>query len=48
MSSYELLLDRVGSQTHLLNFWNDLSDVEKDSLAKQVVLHDYSKLFVLL
>lgn len=48
MSSYELLLDRVGSQTHLLNFWNDLSDVEKDSLAKQVALHDYSKLFVLL
>ncbi|PIO73598.1 hypothetical protein TELCIR_04432 [Teladorsagia circumcincta] len=35
--SYEELLERVGTQKHLLHFWNELSDDEKKSLAKQAI-----------
>ncbi|KAK5971391.1 UDP-N-acetylhexosamine pyrophosphorylase isoform b [Trichostrongylus colubriformis] len=34
--SYEYLLERVGTQKHLLHFWNELSDDDKRSLAKQI------------
>lgn len=41
MASYDLLMERVGSQKHLLNFWNDLSEKEKNALAKQIESIDF-------
>lgn len=41
MPSYEELLKRVGSQKHLLSFWDELSDAEKDALAKQIEAIDF-------
>ncbi|KAK6055714.1 hypothetical protein COOONC_06781 [Cooperia oncophora] len=34
--SYEVLLERVGSQKHLLQFWDELTEDERESLAKQI------------
>uniref|UniRef100_A0A7I5EAU0 UDP-N-acetylglucosamine diphosphorylase n=2 Tax=Haemonchus contortus TaxID=6289 RepID=A0A7I5EAU0_HAECO len=34
--SYEALLERVGSQKHLLQFWDELNDDQRESLAKQI------------
>ncbi|VDL64636.1 unnamed protein product [Nippostrongylus brasiliensis] len=41
MASYEVLLERVGSQKHLLNFWSELNDDEKAALVKQIDSIDF-------
>ncbi|KJH50058.1 hypothetical protein DICVIV_03779 [Dictyocaulus viviparus] len=41
MASYDLLLERVGSQKHLLRFWNELSECEKELLAQQINSIDF-------
>ncbi|KAL6738779.1 hypothetical protein Aduo_012291 [Ancylostoma duodenale] len=42
MSVYESLLERVGSQKHLLNFWNELTEEEKSLLAEQIESIDFA------
>nr|CDJ84732.1 UTP--glucose-1-phosphate uridylyltransferase domain containing protein [Haemonchus contortus] len=34
--SYESLVERVGTQKHLLQFWDELTDDQRESLAKQI------------
>ncbi|KAJ1366051.1 hypothetical protein KIN20_026631 [Parelaphostrongylus tenuis] len=45
VGSYEVLLERVGSHNkHLLDFWDELSEHEKDSLARQIESIDFQSL----
>ncbi|VDM80196.1 unnamed protein product [Strongylus vulgaris] len=42
MSLYQKLLDRVGSQKHLLRFWDELSEEQKHLLAEQIESIDFN------
>ncbi|VDK54841.1 unnamed protein product [Cylicostephanus goldi] len=41
MSLYEKLLSRVGTQKHLLKFWEELSEQQRNSLAEQIESIDF-------
>lgn len=36
MDSYESLLDKLGGQSHVLQYWDELEPQEKEALAKQI------------
>ncbi|KAK6747003.1 hypothetical protein RB195_000320 [Necator americanus] len=42
MSAYQSLLDRVGSQKHLLRFWDELNEEQRNALTEQIESIDFA------